>query len=397
MTTLEMPQQYKEILLLKHGELVLKGLNRRVFEKALEKNLIYVLEKSGDFSIRTAQSTVYIEPKNDNFDIDQAYEDMGKVFGLGGYSRACVVPKDFDEIAKTAVGYLKDELLGATTFKVEAKRSDKNFPLKSPELSAKLGEYILRHFDNLSVDVRNPELLVVVEVRDAAAYIHLKQQPGAGGMPVGTSGHAMLLLSGGIDSPVAGYMMAKRGLKISAVHFESPPYTSSRAKQKVKTLLEELTVYAGSCKLYCVPFTEIQEEIGRHSPEEYGTVLMRRYMMRIAAKIAEENDAKALITGESLGQVASQTIEALGCTDAASSLPVFRPLIGMDKKDIVEISVQIGTYETSILPFEDCCTVFTPKRPCIHPRLEKIMLIEERLGLDELVKKAVRDVEIEML
>ena len=281
----------------------------------------------------------------------------------------------------------------AKTFKVDAKRSDKSFPLKSPEICRELGGYILEHFPHLSVDVHNPDVNVVVEVRDYAAYVHGKQLPGAGGIPVGSGGRALLLLSGGIDSPVAGAMMAKRGLEVYAIHFASPPYTSERAKQKVITLAEKMTAYCGRMNLFVVPFTEIQERIKDDCPEELFTIIMRRYMMRIACRIARQQDCEALVTGESVGQVASQTIQAMACTDAVADMPVFRPVVGMDKEEIIKISHKIDTFETSILPYEDCCTVFTPKHPRTKPVLKFVEQAEQAMDMENLIDRAVKGTE----
>ena len=305
--------------------------------------------------------------------------------------------KELSAIAHAATTYLEQPLRRARTFKVEAKRADKRFPLTSPQLCAQVGEHLLKVYPHLSVDVHNPEVTVWVEIRDFAAYIHGPQLPGAGGMPVGTGGKAAILLSGGIDSPVAAYMMAKRGIELAAVHFASPPYTSERAELKVKTLLQQVGEYAGHTTLYIVPFTHIQEEIGRHCPEELFTLIMRRFMMKIASRIAEEKGCGALITGESVGQVASQTIGALQCTDAVATLPVFRPVIGMDKEEIIAIARWIGTFETSIQPYEDCCTVFTPRHPRTRPRVEELEQAEQKLPVEELIAEAIAGVRTERM
>ena len=359
----------EEILLIKNGELALKGLNRHTFEDALIRNLRFRLKDAGHFMIRKAQSTITIEPQDEHADLDLACERVSKVFGIAAFSRAHRVDKTMDAILDGAVRYMKEPLSAASTFKVEAKRSDKSFPLRSPEICAETGARLLEAYPHLRVDVHDPDVLVMVEVRDYGAYIHTMQLPGAGGMPVGTGGQAAVLISGGIDSPVAAYMMAKRGIRLTAVHFASPPYTSERAEQKVKDLLARVAQYAGRMSLCIVPFTHIQEEIREHCPEELFTIIMRRFMMRIASLVAQRENCGALITGESVGQVASQTIPAIACTDAAASLPVFRPLIGMDKEEIVTISRRIRTFDLSILPYEDCCTVFTPKHPKTRPTL----------------------------
>ena len=383
----------REILLLKLGEIVLKGLNRGVFESRLVKNLNWRLKSCGDFKVYCMQSTIYVEPKNENADIDKAYEAAKKVFGIVSVCRAAECDKDISEIIKTACEFLEGTLKSAKTFKVESKRSDKNFPLKSPQISMEVGGAIHDAFPNLTVDVKNPEVCVKVEVRDHSAYVHANPAPGAGGMPVGVNGKAGLLLSGGIDSPVAGYMIAKRGVSLHGIHFFSYPYTSERAKEKVIELAKKLSIYSGSIKISVVPFTQIQEEIRDKCQEDMFTLIMRRFMMRISEKVAKNNDCKALITGESLGQVASQTMEALGVTASMCTLPVLRPVIGMDKEEIVSISRKIDTFETSILPYEDCCTVFTPKHPKTKPRLYDIEKEEAKLDIENLCQWAVDNVE----
>jgi len=384
----------QEVILVKLGEIVLKGLNRRTFEDRLLKNIRRRIARAGNFEVYSMQSTIYIEPKDEDADIDEAEERISKIFGVIGYARACVCEKDMDAITKMAPEYLNDTLAGFKTFKVESKRADKKFPLGSMEISREVGAALLRANPHISVDVHNPEITVRVEIREKAAYIHGETKPGAGGIPVGTGGKATLLLSGGIDSPVAGYCIAKRGVEISAVHFHSYPYTSERAKEKVISLARQLSAYCCGVKLYIVPFTEPQLQIHEKCPEEYGTLVMRRFMMRIAAKIAQQEGAKALITGESLGQVASQTLDALCCTDAVAGMPVFRPLIGNDKIEIIHIAEKIGTYETSCLPYEDCCTVFTPRHPCTRPKLEHVERAEGALDIDALVDAAVAGTEM---
>lgn len=378
-----------EILLVKLGEITLKGLNRRTFEDILLKNLRKSILPLGGFDIRSAQSTIYIEPTEEGIDLDKAAERVSKVFGIVAFSRACTANKDMQEIKNAAIPYLKEKLESVSTFKVEAKRSDKKFPLTSPQISAELGGYICENFPHLKVDVHNPELTVVVEIRDFSAYIHAGSIAGAGGIPVGTGGKAAILISGGIDSPVAAYMMAKRGIELTAIHFASPPYTSIRAEEKVKQLLEIVSSYSGPMTMFTVPFTKIQENIQKNCPEELFTIIMRRFMMKISEIIAEKQGCHALITGESLGQVASQTIHAIACTDEASAMPVFRPLIGMDKEEIIKISRKIGAFETSIQPYEDCCTVFTPKHPRTRPVLKFVIQAEELLNCEELIKEAV--------
>lgn len=382
----------REIILIKNGELALKGLNRSTFENVLLKNIRRRLASAGDFKLRKAQSAIYIEPENDEADLEEACGCISKIFGISAYSRACMVEKDMPAILEAAAAYLEKDLSQVRTFKVEARRSDKTFPLTSPEICQEVGGALLDKYPHLSVDVHHPELVVWVEIRDFGAYIHGVQLPGAGGMPVGTGGKAALLISGGIDSPVAAYMMAKRGIQLTAVHFASPPYTSERAEKKVVSLLEQVSAYAGRMELHIVPFTHIQEEIRCHCPEDLFTLVMRRFMMRIATVIAKQEECGALITGESVGQVASQTIPALACTDAVADMPVFRPVIGMDKEEIIAVSRQIGTFDISIQPYEDCCTVFTPRHPRTRPKLFQVEAAEAKLDIDGLVAEAVAGV-----
>ena len=381
----------KEIILIKNGELTLKGLNRSNFEDILIKNIRRRLKSLGEVDIRKAQSTIYIEPKSDDFDFEEALERVKLIFGIAAFSRACVCQKDMEDILSKSVEYLKQPLENIRTFKVEAKRSDKHFPLTSPEICREVGGKLLSTFHHLKVDVHNPDVVVYVEIRDYYAYIRAEQIHGAGGLPVGTAGTASILISGGIDSPVAAWTMAKRGLRLNAIHFASPPYTSPRAEQKVKTLLSKVARYSGTINLAIVPFTEIQDEIAKNCPEEYFTLIMRRMMMRISEKIAKNSGSLALITGESLGQVASQTLPALVTTDYVTNIPVLRPLIGMDKEEIITISRNIDTFETSILPFEDCCTVFTPKHPKTRPTLESCENAESSLDIDTLIEKAISE------
>lgn len=384
----------KEVILIKNGELALKGLNRSTFEDILVKNIRRRLKSAGDFDYIKSQSTIIIEPKDENCDFEAAQEAVRRIFGIAGFSRAAAVEKDFDKVIEISGDYLEGALKNAKTFKVEAKRSDKKFPLTSPEISREMGGHLLSVYPHLKVDVHNPEVTVMVEVRDKYIFLHGTQIKGAGGMPVGTGGKAGILISGGIDSPVAAWMMAKRGIELTAIHFASPPYTSKRAEMKVVTLLEKVAKYSGRMTMFTVPFTEIQEQIKDNCPEELFTLIMRRAMMKAAEKIARNENCQALITGESVGQVASQTIYALACTDAAANMPVFRPLIGMDKDEIIEISRKIDTFETSILPYEDCCTVFTPKHPKTRPNLGDIEKAEQLIPLDELVEEAVNGAQI---
>lgn len=383
----------KEIILAKYGEIALKGDNRNTFEDMLVKNIKRRLKKIGKFEYFRRQSTIYIEPLEDA-DIEQALESLKNVFGIGAIQRCAVFEKDFDVVAANVGEYLKPALENAKTFKVEAKRSDKSFPLKSPDIQQKLGDVVLDNFPHLGVDVHNPEVTVRLEIRDNGAYLSAQRIIGAGGMPVGSSGKALLMLSGGIDSPVAGYMMAKRGLVVDCIHYVSPPYTSDRARMKVEKLCEEMTEFCGNIIFYCVPFTELQEAIRDNCPEEYFTVIMRRLMVKIANKVCNRDKYGAIITGESLAQVASQTLSALGCTNAAAEFPVFRPVIGMDKIEITEISRKIGTYETSILPYEDCCTVFSPKHPRTRPSLEEIIAAESNFDFDKMIDEAVEKTEV---
>ena len=382
----------REVMLIKNGELAMKGLNRSTFEVALVKNLHTSLKSLGEFDIRRAQSTIFVEPRSEDIDWDLACERVSKVFGLAAFTRARLCEKDMAVILENTVDYLQDALEEVSTFKVEAKRADKTFPLTSPQICATTGEYLLEKFPHLSVDVHEPEFTVMIEIRDFGAYIHAPQTPGAGGMPVGTGGKAAILISGGIDSPVAAWMMAKRGIELSGIHFASPPYTSERAEQKVLSLIGKVAQYAGKIPVYIVPFTHIQEEIGKHCPEDLFTLIMRRFMMRISQKLADIHHCEALITGESVGQVASQTMTAIACTEAVCDMPVFRPLIGMDKEEIIRISRKIDTFDISIQPYEDCCTEFTPRHPRTHPKRDMLELAEQALDVDALVEEAVAGV-----
>ncbi|MCM1544041.1 MAG: tRNA 4-thiouridine(8) synthase ThiI [Ruminococcus sp.] len=379
----------KKVILVKNGELALKGLNRSTFEDILVKNLKRRLNTVGKFIFTKAQSTIITEPENEDIDFDAAIECVRHVFGIAAFSVAGVTEKDIGSIKAATLDFLGDELRSVKTFKVCAKRSDKKFPFTSPEICREVGGYILSKIPSLKVDVHNPELTVTVEVRDKNVFVHGNQIKGAGGMPVGTSGRAALLISGGIDSPVAGWTMAKRGVVLDAIHFAAPPYTSKRAEMKVHDLAAIVAKYSGRINFMVVPFTEIQEAIKDNCPEELFTVIMRRLMMKVALRLAEKDGCKALITGESLGQVASQTMDAIACTDAVSTMPVFRPLIGMDKEEIIAIARKIGTFETSLLPYEDCCTVFTPKHPRTRPTLEYIEKSEALFDFEPLIEKAV--------
>ena len=382
-----------EIILLKLGELVLKGGNRHTFEEKLMSNARRRLKPYGKFKIHTRQSTTYIEPQEDTCDMDGAYEEMKLLFGAVGLSRARACDKDKDAMLQCAKEYLGERLESVTSFKVESKRADKSFPMTSIQLSQYVGGELHEAYPHLQADMHNPELTVTLEVRDYAAYVHSDPEPGAGGLPVGINGRAVSLLSGGIDSPVASWMMAKRGLALEMVHFFSYPYTSPEAKEKVLELSRLLSPWIGRHVVHVVPFTHIQEEIRKNRPDALFTVIMRRFMMRIAQRVAQRVDAKALITGESLGQVASQTMDAMNCTGAVCDLPVFRPLIGMDKEEIIRIARRIGTLETSILPYEDCCTVFTPRHPRTRPRPDEVEQAEAALDIEALVNEAVEGIE----
>lgn len=387
----------KEIILCKYGEIALKGLNKNNFESILLKNVKRRLRNSGSFKYSRAQSTLYVQPLTDDIDMDEVVDKLSKVFGIAKLCRALTVEKNMDSILHDSMDYLAEALEGASSFKVNAKRADKKFPLKSPEICRELGHEILERFPHLTVDVHNPDVTVTVEIREEHAFINALKLDGAGGIPVGSSGRGMLLLSGGIDSPVAGYMVAKRGVQIQAIHFEAPPYTSERAKMKVEKLAEEIAAYCGDINFYCVPFTEIQEVLRDNCPEELFTIVMRRLMMEIAQRFCEKEDIQCLVTGESIGQVASQTMYAMVCTDAVCRIPVFRPCIGMDKSEIVAVSRKIGTFDTSIEPYEDCCTVFTPKHPKTRPVLSEVEAAQVAYDYEPLIKKAVDNTTVKLI
>ena len=382
-----------EMILLKLGEMVLKGLNRRSFEDKLQANIYRRLNNLGQFRVYTRQSTTYVEPMTDACDMDGAWEALTRVFGVVGLSRARACEKDKDAILAAAREYLDDKLSAARTFKVETKRADKTFPMTSIQLSQYVGGELDELYPDLKVDVHHPELTVHIEVRDYAAFVHADPEPGAGGLPVGINGRAVSLLSGGIDSPVASWMIAKRGVALEMVHFFSYPYTSNEAKEKVIDLARLLTPWCGRLTVHVVPFTAIQEELRRSCPQELFTLVMRRFMMRISQRVAQRCGARALVTGECLGQVASQTMEAMAVTGAVASLPILRPVVGMDKEDIVKIARKIGTFETSILPYEDCCTVFTPRHPRLRPTLEELEAVEQGLDIAGMVQAAVDGIE----
>ncbi len=378
-----------EIILCKLGEVVLKGLNRHSFEMKLMSNIRRRTQRCGKFKIYSRQSTIYVEPAEESCDLDAAYDACKKVFGIIAIARAVPCAKEKEAIFATAKEYLGPSLLAARSFKVESKRSDKSFPMGSIQLSQWVGGALHDAFPHLAVDVHHPELTVYLEVREDAAYVHGPAEAAAGGLPIGMGGHAVSLLSGGIDSPVSSYMIAKRGVQLELLHFASPPYTSQQAREKVLQLAQELTVWCGRLTVHVVPFTEIQEEIRRKCPEDHFTLIMRRFMMRLGDALAHELACKAIVTGESLGQVASQTIQALVVSDDVATLPVLRPLIGMDKEEIVRIARHVGTFDTSILPYEDCCTVFTPRHPKTKPDLEQVREYEAALDIDGLCGKAL--------
>ncbi len=378
----------KEIILCKYGELVLKGANKPHFEAMLLRRVRARAARYGNFSVRSMQSTVYIEPQSGDCDLAGMLDSMTRLFGFTGVTVAAVCGKSMEELRACVREYLPRRMAGVRTFKVEAKRSDKRFPLGSPEICAAVGGYVLDCIPALRVDVKNPDRIVRVEIREAGAYLHFDQLRGAGGMPLGSSGRGLLLLSGGIDSPVAGYRMARRGMEIDAVHFESFPYTSERARDKVFSLAQLLTAYTDRMYVHVLSLTRIQEEIKKNCAEEYFTLLLRRFMMALASRVAQAHACGALVTGESLGQVASQTLEAICVTDAMADRPVLRPCIGMDKEEIVQTARRIGTYDTSVLPYEDCCTVFTPRHPKTRPEAEKVAAEAAKLDFDALCDEA---------
>ncbi len=379
---------HPEVILCKFGEVILKGANRQTFESGLVKELRRRASPYGEFNIYFKQSTVYIEPKNDLCDMDGMYSAAKRVFGIVAVNRAAVCEKNMESIIKVAREYLPAKLEGKRTFKVDAKRSDKRFPLKSPEISKEIGGIILSTVKGIKVDVHEPEVTVTVEVRDDNAYIRAGQEKGAGGLPLRSAGRGLLLLSGGIDSPVAGCMMAKRGLEIEALHFESFPYTSERAKEKVMQLAEEMCQFCARIHVHVISLTHIQEELRDKCEEDYFTLLLRIFMMKLAERCARDYKCGALITGESLGQVASQTLKAIEVTDSAVNIPVFRPCIGLDKEEIIRYARYYGTFETSILPFEDCCTVFTPRHPKTQPKIEDVMREFAKVDSEALLEEA---------
>ena len=378
----------QEVILCKFGEVILKGANRQSFESQLLKELRRRASPHGSFKIYFKQSIVYIEPRDEFCDMDGMYDAAKKVFGIVGVNRAAVCEKNMESIIALAKEYLPEKLAGKRTFKVDAKRSDKRFPLSSPEISREIGGVILSSVRGIKVDVHNPQVTVTVEIRDEHAYIRAGQEPGAGGLPIRSAGRGLLLLSGGIDSPVAGCMMAKRGMEIEALHFESFPYTSERAKEKVMQLAQEMCEFCSRIHVHVISLTHIQEELRDKCQEDYFTILLRIFMMRLAERCAREYKCHALITGESLGQVASQTLAAIEVTDSVVNLPVFRPCIGLDKNEIIIQARHYGTFDTSILPFEDCCTVFTPRHPKTQPRIADVMRELEKVNAEELIEEA---------
>ena len=383
----------KEIFLLKLGEIVLKGANKRQFEDKLRQNVRRRMKPYGNFDVYIMQSTVYVEPMDEEADVDGAWEACRCIFGLVSLCRSRACEKNMESIYQAIEEYLGDDLDCAASFKVESKRSDKAFPLTSIAISQEIGGRLAEAHPTCMVDVHKPEYTVYVEVRDLAAYVHGPAVPGAGGLPTGVGGRAMCLLSGGIDSPVAAYMIAKRGVEIETVHFFSYPYTSQLAKDKVLELARLVTKYCGRMTVNVVGFTKIQEAIRDNCPEEYFTLIMRRFMMEISQRIAKDDGCGALITGENLGQVASQTMQAMTVTGAVVDIPIFMPLIGMDKEEIITIARKIGTLETSILPYEDCCTVFTPKHPKTKPTLGQLIHAEKNLDRAALIQEALANVE----
>ena len=383
----------QEIFLLKLGEVVLKGQNRQSFEDKLLANVRRRVKNCGSFQCSLRQSTIYVEPQGEDCDMEAAWDACRQVFGIAAVARAVPCEKTVDAIVEAARTYLADAFAVAKSFKVESKRADKMFPMNSIQLSQAVGGDLAELFPHVAVDVHTPDLTVFVEIREKYAYVHTPSVPGAGGLPIGMGGRAVSLLSGGIDSPVSSWMMARRGVELEMVHFVSPPYTSQQAQDKVLELARLLTAWTGRLLVHIVPFTEIQEEIRRNCPEEYFTLIMRRFMMRIAEAVAQRCGAGAIVTGECLGQVASQTMEAMRATTAVTTLPILRPVVGMDKEEIVRIARKINTFETSILPYEDCCTVFTPRHPRLRPVLGELEAAEAALDVEGLVKAAVDGIE----
>lgn len=385
----------RHLFIVRFGETALKGKNKSYFEKKLVDRVKKILRKFSGVDVYREEGLVFVSANSENSQ-EELVGEISKVFGISSISPAVETNPNMEDIYETAVNFMRNLIKkeSVRTFKVEAKRADKNFPVKSPEIARLVGVEVLKGCKVLKVDVRNPQVCLHVDVRRDKAYIYRKKIQGYGGLPLGTNGKGMLLLSGGIDSPVAGWMMAKRGMSIEAIHFHSYPYTSRRAQEKVEELARQISIYCGDFKLHIVNLLPVQEEIIKTCPEEETTILVRRFMMKIAEKVGEQTGAKTLITGESLGQVASQTTESIVCTDQSVAMPVLRPLIAMDKVDIMDVAKKIGTYETSILPYEDCCTVFLPKHPVTRPKLESILHSEEKLNVDKLVAEAMKNVQI---
>lgn len=388
----------KKIILVRYGEIILKGLNRPVFEGVLIKNIRRALVGLGEVKVLKSQARIFIEPQSDDYDFNEATERLKKVFGIVSLSLVWKINTDFEEIKSHGLMMVKElvKKTGFSTFKVMTKRGNKRFPMESPHISAEIGSYLLESIPDLKVDLHNPSFTLFIEVREHT-YIYSEIILAHGGLPTGTNGRALLLLSGGIDSPVAGWMIGKRGVTIEAVHFYSYPYTSERSKEKVIDLAKILSGYCHEINLHIVPFTAIQEEINQKAPHDQMTILMRRTMMKISEIIAKNKNLQALITGESIGQVASQTIQGLAVTNAAVDIPVFRPLIGMDKNDIIVLARKIDTFETSILPYEDCCTAFIAKHPKTKPHLDEILELEQNLNLENLIDIAIKDTEIKSI
>ena len=378
------------VILVRYGEIVLKGNNRSKFEKKLVDNVKYAL-RDEKVKVTFSQARLYVEPEN-TIDLDRIINKLKKVFGIVSLSPAVKIESDLDKIRETAVKLMEEENTGKT-FKVEARRGDKSFPLQSMEIARQIGGYVLSKVKGLSVDVTKPDTLLSIEVREST-YIYIDKIPALGGMPVGTNGKGLLLVSGGIDSPVAGFMLARRGVEIDALHFFSPPYTGVKAREKVIRLCEIVSEYSGKINLYIANFTEPQLAIRDNCPAEQMVLLMRRIMMRVAKRVADEKGCDALITGENIGQVASQTMKSIVATNAVCDIPVFRPLIGLDKNDIIDIAKKIGTFETSILPYEDCCTIFVPKHPETQPKIEKLEKSETHLDIDKIVDEVVNNLEL---
>ncbi len=386
--------EYKAFLI-KYAEIGIKGKNRYKFEDALIQQMKYALDPVGEFSIRKESGRIFVRAQAE-YDFEEVVESLSRVFGIAGICPIVVEEnKDFEKIAQVLEEYIEEDYdVKDFSFKVKVRRADKKYPIPSMDVAARLGERLLERFEGLTVDVHDPDVMITVEIRDKV-YIYSREIAGPGGMPIGTNGRAMLLLSGGIDSPAAGYMIAKRGVRIDAVYFHAPPYTSERAKQKVVDLAKQLAKYAGPITLHVVNFTDIQLAIYEKCPHDELTIIMRRYMMKIAEHFAKKDQCLSLVTGESIGQVASQTMQSLFVTNEVCELPVFRPCIGLDKNEIVQIAEKIGTYETSILPYEDCCTIFVAKHPVTKPKLDVIKKSERNLDdcIDALMQTAVETTE----